>query len=143
MIPEQLNDLEKSYLNRHVEELQVINELRDNDEMLLKGQKDIEERLDKGADRMDGIEEEVRGVKEDVKKLTELMIESNKQRDQQHADLKHTIVNNEISKLKKELKDREQEIETKDSRIWEVSKIIITAILSIAGALYLAGIGIK
>ena len=138
MTPEELE-----MLNKKIAKLPVIMELQHNDSQIMKellqlksGQVDIEDRLDKGAKRMDGIEGEVRQVRE-------MLTLSDQKRDMQHEEIKNKIVDNEIQRLKRALDDRERRIEVSDSRKWEIIKMIIAAVVGIAAGGFAASIGIK
>jgi len=111
-------------LNGHVESLPVVEQLKHNDEQLLQGQQDIEDRLDKGATRMDGIEDEVRKLSDTLKDgLKDVIAEV---RDQK------------LSELKTELKDRK----TSDSSLKnDLIKIAVVTILGAIGYLFIKAYG--
>ena len=121
---QQLTEQQIHELNGHVEKLPIVCQLKENDEKLLKGQEDIEKRLDKGAERMDGIEGELRDLK------TELI----------HG-LKNVIDevrDQKLSELKNELKDRK----TSDHSLKnDLIKIVVLTIIGIVGYLFVKSYG--
>ena len=111
-------------LNGQVCELPVIKELQANDEKLIQGQRDIEDRLDKGAVRMDGIEDELKDLKgELIKGLQNVISEV---RDQK------------LSELKNELKDRKS---SDNSLKNDVIKIAIVTVIGAVGYLFIKAYG--
>lgn len=90
---------QEEQLNKQIEVLPVIKKLQETDETLYAeleklelGQVGINERLDKGAERMDGIEDELKSLKETLRDgLKEVIVE---------------IKDTKISDLKKDLADR-------------------------------------
>lgn len=138
-------------IDEQIKQTETVKKLQERDEEIVKdleglkeGQKDINEKVDigfeKGRIRMDGIEEE-------VKKVTQMLVDSGKKRDEQHSAVLSKITDNEIAKLERKLADREKLIETKDSKVWDVIKGGIIAIFSIIATIvafsYLVGIGLK
>ena len=134
-------------LDKQIQETDTVKSLHSRDEEIVKdledlkgGQASLNSKVDigfeKGRKRMDGIEA-------DMKKLTQMFIDRDKKTDAQHTEVMEKITNNEIVKLKKELEDRDRSLEKKDSRVWEASKIALTAIVAIGSTIYLSGIGIK
>ena len=113
-----LTPQQRAELNNHVEGLPIVEELKKNDERLLEGQKDIEERLDKGAKRMDGIEGELKSLKEEFQKgIREVITE---------------VKDQKISDLKKDLGDRKNS----DSSLKnDLIKIVVVTVISALGYL--------
>lgn len=115
-------------------------EILDDLEGLRQGQKDLNEKVEtgfeKGKKRMDGIEDK-------VDKIEKMLIESDKKRDEQHAQILNKITDNEITRLQKSLDERDRQIEKKDGRTWEVAKILFTAIVSVVITAYLVSTGLK
>lgn len=90
-----LTEQQRQELNGHVEKLPIVEQLKDNDEQLLKGQQDIEDRLDKGAKRMDGIEGELKSLKEEFQKgIKEVITEV---KDRKFTELKDELTNRKAS----------------------------------------------
>jgi len=119
-----LNEQQKLELNGHVEKLPIIEQLQENDEQLLKGQQDIEDRLDKGAKRMDGIEGELKSLKEEFQKgIKEIITE---------------VKDQKITDLKKDLSERK----TNDSDLknFLIKTAVLTAI-GIVGYLFVKAYG--
>ena len=119
-----LNEQQRVELNGHVEKLPIIEQLIVNDEKLLEGQQDIEERLDKGAKRMDGIEDELRSLKEEFQRgIKEVITE---------------VKDQKISDLKKDLSDRKNS----DTGLKnDLIKIAVVAILGAIGYLFIKAYG--
>lgn len=119
-----LNEQQKIELNGHVEKLPIIEQLKDNDEQLLKGQQDIEDRLDKGAKRMDGIEGELKSLKEEFQKgIKEIITE---------------VKDQKITDLKKDLSDRK----TSDTGLKnDLIKIAVVSVLAVLGYLFIKAYG--
>lgn len=118
-------------LNGQVCELDVIKELKEKDaeiiedlEGLKTGQENIEKRLDKGAERMDGIEDELKDLKGAlINGLKDVIAEV---RDQK------------LSELKTELKDRK----SSDSNLKnDLIKIGVVTILGAIGYLFIKAYG--
>ena len=118
-------------LNGQVCELDVIKELKEKDaeiiedlEGLKTGQENIEKRLDKGAERMDGIEDELRDLKGAlINGLKDVIAEV---RDQK------------LSELKTELKDRKSSDSTLKN---DLIKIGVVTILGAIGYLFIKAYG--
>lgn len=111
-------------LNGHVEKLPVVVELKENNRQLLEGQQDIEKRLDKGAERMDGIEDELKSLKD---ALTSGL-----------KDVISEVRDQKLYELKSELKDRK----SNDNGLKnDIIKIGIVAVLSIVGWLFIKAYG--
>jgi len=110
-----LNEQQKIELNGHVEKLPIIEQLQEKDEQLLRGKQEIEDRLDKGAKRMDGIEGELKSLKEEFQKgIKEVITE---------------VKDQKITDLKKDLSDRK----TSDSDLKNF--LIKTAVITVIGVL--------
>jgi len=118
-------------LNGQVCELPVIKDLQAKDEEIIndleglkEGQQNIEMRLDKGAERMDGIEGELKDLK------TELI----------HG-LKNVISevrDQKLAELKNELKDRK----TSDSSLKnDIIKIVVVTVIGALGYLFIKAYG--
>ena len=114
-------------LNGQVCQLPVIIGLQAKDveiiadlEGLKKGQEGIEKRLDKGAERMDGIEGELKNLKETLRDGLKEVI----------GEIKDT----KISDLKNELKDRK----SSDNGLKnDMFKILVVTVIGILGYLYI------
>ena len=119
-----LTEQQKQELNGHIESLPVVEQLKLNDEQLLKGQQDIEGRLDKGAERMDGIEDELKDLKGEL--ISGLKNVISEVRDQK------------LSELKNELKDRKSSDNTLKN---DVIKIIIVSVIGAVGYLFIKAYG--
>jgi len=90
-----LSEPQMQELNGHVEKLPIIEQLQENDKQLLEGQQDIEDRLDKGAKRMDGIEDELKRLGDALKDgLKEVIAEV---KDQKFSELKDELTNRKTS----------------------------------------------
>ena len=119
-----LTEQQKQELNGHVEKLPIVEQLKDNDEQLLRGQQDIEERLDKGAKRMDGIEGELKSLKEEFQKgIKEIITE---------------IKDQKITDLKKDLGDRKN---SDTSLKNDLIKIVVVTVISAIGYLIVKAYG--
>ncbi len=81
--------------------------------LLEKGQEEIEERLDKGGERMDGIEKMIR--------------DGDKRRDEQHADVINKIDAKEMGELKAEIRKRNEKDETDEVKKWDLVKIFLAS----------------
>ena len=134
----ELTDEQKHTMNHQVKQLPVIQELQEQDKQIMDklngletGQEDIEERLDKGAKRMDGIEGELKEVKA-------MLRESDTKRDQQHEKIIDKISEKETEKLKSDIRGMMADKKTTEGRIWDILKIF--AALMIAAALGYLGI---
>jgi predicted nuclease with TOPRIM domain len=118
-------------LNNQICVLPVITDLQAKDEEIIKdleglqkGQKNIEMRLDKGAERMDGIEGELKDLKSELRDGLKNVI--SEVRDQK------------LSELKNELKDRK----TSDSSLKnDIIKIAIVTIIGAIGYLFIKAYG--
>jgi len=111
-------------LNGHVEKLPVVMELKENNRQLLEGQQDIEKRLDKGAERMDGIEDELKSLKD---ALTNGL-----------KDVIAEVRDQKLSELKNELKDRKS---SDNSLKNDMIKIIVVSIIGAIGYLFIKSYG--
>lgn len=119
-----LTEQQRQELNGHVEKLPIVEQLKDNDEQLLRGQQDIEERLDKGAKRMDGIEGELKSLKEEFQKgIKEIITE---------------IKDQKITDLKKDLGDRKN---SDTSLKNDLIKITVVTVISAIGYLIVKAYG--
>jgi len=119
-----LTEQQRQELNGHVEKLPIVEQLKDNDEQLLRGQQDIEERLDKGAKRMDGIEGELKSLKEEFQKgIKEIITE---------------IKDQKITDLKKDLGDRKN---SDTSLKNDLIKIVVVTVISAIGYLIVKAYG--
>lgn len=134
-------------LDNQLKQTDTVKQLQTRDEEIVsdleglkEGQKQLNDKVElgfeKGRKRMDGIEGELKQVKE-------MLVDSGKKRDAQHTAILNKITESEISRLEKKLETRENQLEKKDSRVWEVFKIALTAIISIAVTVYLVGAGLK
>jgi len=134
-------------IDEQIKQTDTVKLLQERDEEIVKdleglkeGQEKINEKVDigfeKGRKRMDGIEGELKDVKR-------MLVDSGKKRDEQHTAILNKITDNEIVRLEKKLGEREKQIEKKDSKEWELAKIILTAVISIVITIYLVGTGIK
>ncbi len=132
LTPEQIAALDmqivqtESYKEHKVE----IEQLKANDEavmdklgslekgqgLLEKGQEDIEERLDKGGERMDGIEKMIR--------------DGDKRRDEQHADVINKIDAKEMGELKAEIRKRNEKDEKDEAKKWDLAKIFLASAIT-------------
>ncbi len=81
--------------------------------LLEKGQEEIEERLDKGGERMDGIEKMIR--------------DGDKRRDEQHADVINKIDAKEMGELKAEIRKRNEKDEKDEAKKWDLAKIFLAS----------------
>lgn len=119
---------------------EIVEDLNDLKEGQIQLNDKVETGFEKGRIRMDGIEGEMKTIKD-------MILEGDKKRDEQHGAILHKITDNEIARLEKQLNKRDSELEKKDSRIWDAAKIVLTAILSIVTTIvitmYLVGIGVK
>jgi len=119
-----ITEQQRQELNGHVEKLPIVEQLKDNDEQLLRGQQDIEERLDKGAKRMDGIEGELKSLKEEFQKgIKEIITE---------------IKDQKITDLKKDLGDRKN---SDTSLKNDLIKIVVVTVISAIGYLIVKAYG--
>jgi len=118
-------------LQAQVCELPVIKELKENDsilfnelEQLKEGQLGMNNRLDKGAERMDGIEDELKKLGDAMKDgLKEVIAE---------------IKDQKISELKKDLSDRK----SSDSSLKnDLIKIVALTVISAIGYLFVKSYG--
>ena len=118
-------------LHLQVCELPIIKELKENDsilfnelEQLKEGQNSMNSRLDKGAERMDGIEGELKDLKSELKEGIKSVISE--------------IKDQKLSELKNELKDRK----SNDSNLKnDILKIVIVAVLTSVGYLFIKAYG--
>lgn len=142
-----LNEQQKLELNSVCSELPFVQELKAKDEEIIedleglkKGQAQLDQKVEtgfeKGRKRMDGIEGELKEVKQSLDGLKDVIIK-------QHEEIKSKITDNEISRLKTALDERDKAIEKKDGRAWEVIKIGLTAVASIIVTYYLVVSGLK
>lgn len=134
-------------IDEQIKQTDTIKELQERDEEIVKdleglkeGQEKINEKVDtgfeKGRKRMDGIEG-------DLKNLTQMLTNSDKKRDEQHGAILNKITDNEIVRLEKKLAERDKLIEKKDTKDWDVTKIILGGISLIVVTAYLVGVGLK
>ena len=115
---------QEELLNGQLCKLPVINELQATDQKLLQGQQDIEARLDKGAERMDGLEAE-------LKKLSDAMKDGLKEVITEIKDTK-------ISDLKNELKDRKSSDHSLKN---DLIKIGVATVIAVLGYLFVKSYG--
>jgi len=122
---------QQEQLQAQVCELPVIKELKENDsilfnelEQLREGQLGMNKRLDKGAERMDGIEDELRSLKDTLRDgLKEVITE---------------IKDQKISELKKDLSDRK----SSDSSLKnDLIKIVVLTVITVVGYLFVKSYG--
>ena len=97
-----------------------INDLKENDEEIIKdleglkdGQHNINVRLEKGDNRMDGIEQMIR--------------DGDKRRDEQHADVINKIDAKEMGELKAEIRKRNEKDEKDEAKKWDLAKIFLAS----------------
>ena len=134
-------------LDTQIKQTDTVKSLHERDDEIVKDLEDLKEgqnRLDnkvdagfdKGRKRMDGLEDK-------VETLTKMVIDRDKKSDEQHAMVLKTITDNEMVRMGKMIEDRDKAIEKKDSRLWEMGKIVLTATGSIVATAYLFSLGIK
>jgi len=113
-------------LNDRVGELPIIKDLQTKDNEIIEdleglrvGQERlhsfVQEGFSKGKDRMDGIEGEVKEVKNDVKELSRLIVSFFTEAKQMHAELKSEIQNGKIQELRNELQSRQKDEDKRSS----------------------------
>jgi archaellum component FlaC len=117
---------EQVALNGRVTELPVIIGLHEKNKKIiddLEGLKEgqtildrkVETGFEKGRKRMDGIEGELREVKDEVKSLTALVVNFISQSQINHNELKSEIQNGKIQELREELKIKRNEEDKKSA----------------------------
>jgi len=126
--------------NERIKNMPVIKELHSDLEGLKEGQEKLNDKVDsgfeKGRKRMDSMEV-------DIKEIKNIILAGEKKRDEQHNETLRTISDNEIIRLQKKIEERDAEVKTNDSRVWEVTKIGLTAIVSIVITILLVKFGLK
>jgi len=134
-------------LDSQIKQTDTVKSLHDRDDEIVKdledlkdGQTKLNDKVDigfeKGRKRMDGLEDK-------VETLTKMMIDRDKKSDEQHNAVLNKITDNEMVRMGKMIEDRDKAIEKKDSRLWEIGKIVLTATGSIVATAYLFSLGIK
>lgn len=135
MTPEQIADLDG-----RVCQLPVIKRLEENDASIIHAldsiKEDMDSRFEKGARRMDGIEDE-------LKSLKTMISEGDRKRDEQHANIMNKMDQKENERLKEELLRAIESKRAQDNRIWDVTKIVIGGALTILIGAYMVVTGIK
>lgn len=132
-------------LNGQVCELDVIKELQDKDQEIIedleglkKGQSSIEKRLDKGAERMDGIEGEVKQVKDEIKSLKDMLVAFVQQSHNNHLELKSDIKDEKYQELRNDMRDRKLNGSTLKTGL---ILLVAGAVLSVLGYLIIHFVG--
>ncbi len=122
------NEQEREQVNEKIKNLPVIQDLQKADFEIIKdleglkdGQEEINERLDKGAERMDGIEADVRDLKDIVIKG--------------FSDIKDTINTKENEKLRSDIEKMIENKNKNENRVWDIIKIFL-GVLIVAGLSY-------
>ena len=126
-------DTVKSLHERYDEIVKDLEDLKEGQNRL---DNKVDTGFDKGRKRMDGLEDK-------VETLTKMVVDRDKKSDEQHAMVLKTITDNEMVRMGKMIEDRDKAIEKKDSRLWEMGKIVLTATGSIVATAYLFSLGIK
>ncbi len=125
LTPEQIAALDMQIVQTesYKEHKAEIEQLKKNDAavmdklgLLEKGQEEIEERLDKGGERMDGIEKMIR--------------DGDKRRDEQHTDVINKIDAKEMGELKAEIRQRHEKEEKDEAKKWDLAKIFLASIVA-------------
>ena len=125
-------------LNNQVCELPIIEELKSNDLKLFDEVKDLKEghsdiiehldhidsRLEDGTERMDGIEGKVDKIADKLNSYSE-------RAEQRHREIKDDLKDQKYQDLKEEKKELQAQIDAGKKTRWEVTKIVITGIVSI------------
>jgi len=132
-----LNPVQQVFENQLTEN-PIIKELKENDELIMKklgsleiGQTEIEERLDEGAAQFKLLWTEVSKMNTSMDNLSQAFkvgIET-LHKDIFHNKLDAAISNNTI--LVKENEELKHKLEKKESKDWDIKKIIIASILSL------------
>ncbi len=122
LTPEQIAALDMQIVQTesYKEHKAEIDQLKANDVAVMeklgsleKGQEEIEERLDDGKIRMDGIEQMIR--------------DGDKRRDEQHSDVINKIDAKEMGELKAEIRKRNEKDEKDEAKKWDLAKIFLAS----------------
>jgi len=119
-------------LNNQVQNLPVVIQLQETDKILMDGQHEIQEHLNEVDQRLEDGSKVMKGLIEDVKSLSSLFSGHVTRTEQMHTEIKAEIKDNKYQDMKAELKAKNEEIENTRRKVWEVVKMILTGIISLA-----------
>ena len=110
----------------------LICELQETDEKLLKGQKGIQEHLSEVDERLEDGSKVMAELKSDIKGLSNIFNNHVTRTEQMHQEIKSEIKDNKYQDMKAELKEKSEEVENTKRKIWDVFKLFLTGVVSIA-----------
>ena len=133
-------------LNGQVCELPVIKNLQAKDDEIIEdleglkeGQDGLNKRLDKGTERMNGIEGKVQNLSDKFDSFLSMFSNHVQRTEQMHREIKDNMKDEKYNDLKEEKKALQLEIDEGKKRKWDIAKGIG---LLVAGAI-ISGISVK
>ena len=144
MMPEELTP-EQLLLNEKLGGLPVILTLKENDVLIMEklgsleiGQTEIEDRLDEGAGQFKMLWSEVKIMKKSIDDLGTIFNNGIDKLAKEIFDSKLDSAINNATKMAQENQELKSQLDKKDSKEWDVKKILIASLIGLA----LLGVGV-
>jgi hypothetical protein len=136
---------EEEALNGKIAGLPIIKELKDNDVLIMDklgsleiGQTEIEERLDEGAGQFKLLWSKVSDMNKSIDELGKTFNQGIDRLAKEIFESKLDSAISNATKMAQENQELRNKIDSQDSKVWDVKKILITALIGLA----LLGVGV-